>query len=376
MTTRILGGLTRAEFLRRHWQKKPLLARQALPQYGGWLGRSELFELAARADVQSRRVTRSRGRWRVEHGPFAERDFARPRETGWTLLVQGVNHVVPRAQELLLEFAFIPYARFDDIMVSYAPPGGGVGPHFDSYDVFLLQLAGTRRWQISSQRDLSLLENAPLKILRRFRPQREYLMRPGDMLYLPPNYAHDGVAVDDSLTCSIGFRAPSAQELGTRFLEFLQDRLKLTGMYQDPDLEPQRHPSCIGPAMLRQMQHMIEGIQWRRRDIAQFAGQYLTEPKPHIVFERPHRPLTFDSFMARAKRDGLCLALKTQMLCHGGHIFINGECCQVPPKAFRQLLHLADRRCLRPLVDLSSEMGRLLYQWYRAGYIDFMRTHP
>jgi 50S ribosomal protein L16 3-hydroxylase len=375
MTTRILGDLTRAEFLRRHWQKKPLLARQALPQYGGWLSRSELFGLATRADVQSRLVTRSRGRWRVEYGPFVGRDFARPPGTRWTLLVQGVNHVLPRARALLLEFAFIPYARFDDIMVSYAPPGGGVGPHFDSYDVFLLQLAGTRRWQISSQHDLSLLEDAPLKILRGFRPQREYLLHPGDMLYLPPNHAHDGVAVDDSLTCSIGFRAPSAQELGTRFLEFLQDRLELDGIYRDPDLEPQRHPSRIGAAMLQQMQHMIGRIRWQSRDIAQFAGQYLTEPKPHVVFERPRRPLTFDSFKARANRDGLCLALKTQMLCHGRQIFLNGECCKVSAKAWRQLLRLADKRCLPSHLDLSGETGPLLYQWYRAGYINFKRAY-
>jgi 50S ribosomal protein L16 3-hydroxylase len=375
MTTRILGDLTRAEFLRRHWQKKPLLARQALPQYGGWLSRSELFALAARAEVQSRLVTRSRGRWRVEHGPFAARDLARLPKTHCTLLVQGINHVLPRAQELLLEFAFIPYARFDDIMVSYAPSGGGVGPHFDSYDVFLLQLAGTRRWRIGSQRDLSLREDAPLKILRRFLPQREFLLHPGDMLYLPPNYAHDGVAVDDALTCSIGFRAPSAQELGTRFLEFVQDRIALDGMYQDSDLKPQRHPSRIGPAMLRQIQHMISRIQWDSRDIALFAGQYLTEPKPHVVFDRPRRSLTIDSFMARAKRHGLCLALKTQMLCQGRHIFINGECCEASGQTFRELLHLADRRCLPSPLGLRGETARRLYQWYRAGYIDFMRSH-
>ncbi|MDP1716555.1 MAG: cupin domain-containing protein, partial [Burkholderiales bacterium] len=315
MTRRILAGLDAAAFLRRHWQKKPLLARQALPEFTSLLTRKTLFELAARDDVHSRLVTRNRGRWQVEHGPFATRALARLPKRNWTLLVQGVNHLLPRAQELLLEFAFIPYARLDDIMVSYAPPGGGVGPHFDSYDVFLLQLAGTRRWRVSAQRDLSLVDGAPLKILRRFQPRHEWLLHPGDMLYLPPRYAHDGDAVDECLTCSIGFRAPGAQELGTSFLEFLQDRLALDGIYRDADLKLQEHPAQISTAMLQQMRRMLERIRWQDSDIAQFAGQFLTEPKPHIVFDPPHRPLSPAAFVSRVARQGVRLALKSQMLC-------------------------------------------------------------
>lgn len=374
MIKKLLSGLDESAFLRRHWQKKPLLARQALPDCAGLLTRDTLFELATRDDVQSRLVIRNRGHWRVEHGPFLKRDFARLPKTRWTLLVQGVNHVLPQAQELLLEFAFIPYARLDDIMISYAPPGGGVGPHFDSYDVFLLQLSGTRRWQVSAQRNLSLIENAPLRILSRFRPQHEWLLAPGDMLYLPPRYAHDGIAVDDCLTCSIGFRAPGAQELGTRFLEFLQDRLALEGMYCDPDLKPQRHPAEIGSPMLQQMQQMIGRIRWHERDIVQFAGQYLTEPKPHIVFGRPYRPLTPTAFAARAARQGVRLALKTQMLYHGRQLFINGERCEAGKETARILLRLADRRRLPPCSAVGDEAGRWLYQWYRAGYIELDRS--
>ncbi len=370
MKKKLLAGLTETAFLHRHWQKKPLLARQALSRYAGMLDREALFELAAREDLQSRLVIRQRGRWQVEHGPFAKRALVRLPKTGWTLLVQGVNHVLPEARELLQQFAFIPYARLDDIMVSYAPPGGGVGPHFDSYDVFLLQLAGTRRWRVSAQRDLSLIENAPLRILRRFRPQHEWLLAPGDMLYLPPRYAHDGIAVDDCLTCSIGFRAPSAQELGSRFLEFLQDRLALEDMYRDPDLKPQRHPAQIGSAMLQQMQRMIERIRWRPQDVVQFAGQFLTEPKPHIVFDRPSRPLAAGKFAGRAARDGVHLALKTQMLYRGGQIFINGECCEARGAAAHVLLQLADRRCLPPRTAIGAEAGHWLYRWYCAGYIE------
>jgi 50S ribosomal protein L16 3-hydroxylase len=370
MAEKFLSGLTAGQFLRRHWQKKPLLARQALPEYASLLDRSTLLRLATRDDVQSRLVLRERGRWQVEHGPFGRRALASLPRSGWTLLVQGVDQVLPAAKKLLLEFSFVPYARLDDIMVSYAPPGGGVGPHFDSYDVFLLQLAGTRRWRVSSQRDLALVENAPLRILRRFRPQREWLLHPGDMLYLPPRLAHDGIAVDDCLTCSIGFRAPSAQELGVRFLEFLQDRMALKGIYRDPGLGLQKHPSRIGPAMIAQMRKMLARIDWNEGDIAQFAGQYLTEPKPHVVFDPPQRPLSQRAFAGRADRHGVQLALKTQMLCHQRQVFINGERCTPGAAAARLLLQLADRRCLPPRAGAGVEALRWLYQWYRSGYIE------
>src|SRR5687768_1995701 len=139
MTKIRLAGLTVAEFLRRHWQKKPLLARDALPGLGDFLQRDKLFELAARDDLESRLVIRDGRRWRVRHGPFPPRALAKLRGGKWSLLVQGVDQVLPAAGRLLRQFAFIPYARLDDVMVSYAPPGGGVGPHFDSYDVFLAQ---------------------------------------------------------------------------------------------------------------------------------------------------------------------------------------------------------------------------------------------
>lgn len=173
MTHRIFAGLPVQAFLRRYWQKRPLLARRAFPQDETLVTRRALFALAARDDVQSRLVTRAGNRWQVAHGPFARGRLARLPARGWTLLVQGINQMLPAAQSLLVEFDFIPYARLDDVMVSYAPPGGGVGPHFDNYDVFLLQIAGTRRWRVSHQRDLSLVENAPLRLLSNFRAERE-----------------------------------------------------------------------------------------------------------------------------------------------------------------------------------------------------------
>ncbi|MDH5537127.1 MAG: cupin domain-containing protein [Betaproteobacteria bacterium] len=375
MPNRLAVGFPGAAFLHTHWQKRRLLVRQALPQYEQLLTRDALFAIAGRDDVVSRLVIRARGRWKLEHGPFSRRRLARLPTAGWTLLVQGINHVLPAAQDLLLEFAFIPYARLDDVMVSYAPPGGGVGPHFDSYDVFLLQIAGKRRWRVSRQRDLSLVEGAPLKLLRRFRAESEWVLAPGDMLYLPPQVAHDGTAISECLTASIGFRAPSAQELGTRFLEYLQEELALKGSYRDPDLKQQVRPARIGREMLCKIERMLDNIGWRRADILSFLGRYLTEPKPHVLFRRPPRPLALALFAREARRRGVRLALTSLMLFEGQTVFINGERCAVGRAGAGLLTRLADHRRLAPPLALKHEHTRWLYRWYRAGYIELGAPH-
>lgn len=365
-----LAGLTVAEFLHHHWQKRPLLARGALPGCGKLIRRRQLFELAAREGVESRLVLRRGRRWQVRHGPFGRRELERLPRTGWTLLVQGVNQLLPAAQQLLDRFSFIPHARLDDLMVSYAPPGGGVGPHFDNYDVFLLQGEGRRQWRVSRQRDLGLVPGAPLSILRRFRPAREWVLETGDLLYLPPRCAHDGIAVDgDCITYSIGFRAPDAQELGARFLDYLQDRLRLSGIYEDPGLKPARHPGRLGSDMVRDAQGVLRRIRWTGGDVAHFLGCHLTEPKPHVVFSRPPRPLSARAFTARVAGAGARLALPTRMLFRGATFFINGEASTVGPPAARLLSSLADRRSLPPRFRADRESAQLLYEWYRAGYI-------
>ena len=369
MTKHALAGLSAGEFLRRYWQKKPLLVRDALPECAGIVQPDGLFELAGREDLESRLVLRSGSRWQVRHGPFARREFAKLPRQGWTLLVQGVDHALPAARELLERFSFIPYARLDDVMVSYAPPGGGVGPHFDSYDVFLLQGKGKRRWRIGRQRDLDLVPGAPLRILRRFRPSREWMVQPGDLLYLPPRCAHDGIAVSDCITYSIGFRAPGAQELGARFLEFLQEQLHLDGTYSDPGLQPQRRPARIADDMLRKVRGVLRRIHWSDADAMRFLGCYLTEPKASVLFARPSRPLSESAFLARAARRGTRLALPSRMLFRGNTLFINGEAHTPGATAARRLARLADRRSLPPFPRLDHESAQLLYQWYRAGYI-------
>jgi 50S ribosomal protein L16 3-hydroxylase len=367
--TRNFLGLTPAAFMRRHWQKTPVLVRSALPQYADLLDRSSLMRLAQRDDVQSRLVMKTRGRWSVQHGPFTRAELQRLPRGGWSLLVQGVDRVLERASLLLREFRFLPYARLDDVMVSYAPPGGGVGPHFDSYDVFLLQGAGTRRWQVSAQRDLALVPGAPLRILERFRPEREWSVGPGDLLYLPPQQAHDGVALTDCITISVGFRAPGAAEIASRFLDYLQDTLAPEGRYSDPGLRPVAHPAAIGGDMLRKISGMVRAVRWNDGDVTDFAGRYLTEPKPHVVFERPARPLARGAFARRVAAAGVKLALNTTLLFHGPTFFINGDAHRAPRSAARLLRRLADERALPPPVAADAATLDLLHEWYVAGYL-------
>ncbi len=368
-THTLLGNLSVNEFLRDYWQKKPLLIRGAFPQFNGLLDPQQLIELACTEDVQARLVTQQRGQFELQYSPFAAEDFDNFGKAKWSVLVQGVNHHLPLAAELLKHFDFIPHARLDDLMVSYAPPGGGVGPHFDSYDVFLLQGMGHRRWQISTQADRTLIEGAPLRILKDFKIEQEWVLAPGDMLYLPPHCAHNGIAEDDCMTYSIGFRTPAYQELAEQFLVYLQDRICVDGMYADPDLKTQKHPSEISAAMLRQVEQAIKQVRWDKEDIANFLGCYLSEPKPHIYFDAPEQPLSLKKFGKSIKNNGLTLALKSQMLCHADSIFMNGEATPTAGNDYDLLRELADRRELPALTTCSDELLEMLYQWYLDGYI-------
>jgi 50S ribosomal protein L16 3-hydroxylase len=365
----LLGGLSINEFLRDYWQKKPLLIRQAVPGFTGLLDPAQLISLSCSADAQARLVSNKRGKWHLLQGPFEAEDYSALGKTKWTVLVQGVNHILPEAAELLKRFNFIPHARLDDLMVSYAPQAGGVGPHFDSYDVFLLQGLGKRRWQISAQKDRTLVAGAPLKILQNFSPEQEWVLESGDMLYLPPHWAHNGIAEDDCMTYSIGFRTPSYQELGEQFLVFQQDRLCLDGMYADPDLKYQHHPSEISADMLRQVQTVIQQIKWGKADIADFLGSYLSEPKPHIFFSPPEKPCTRKQFRRSIAASGIALDLKSLLLCHDSHVYINGIKFTIDKRGFISLRTLADNRHLPANSDLPETMLDLLYEWYLDGYI-------
>lgn len=365
----MFSGLTQAQFLRRHWQKQPLLVRASLPEFASLVSRHDLLEMAQSPDTEARLIIRNGGRWRVLHGPFSKRDFAKLPARNWTLLVQFVNHVLPAAQDLLDRFAFIPYARLDDLMVSYAPPGGGVGPHFDSYDVFLLQGEGRRQWRISRQRELALVTGAPLKILRNFRATRNWSLAPGDMLYLPPACAHDGIALDECITYSVGFRAPTAQELCSRFLDHLHDHLQAPGQYADPQLQATRHPGRIPAQMSRGLIELLQHTQPDRACMQRFIGMDLSTPRAHVVFTPPPRPQTAARFALTAAQSGLRLAPQSILLYDDRACYINGEHCKLPAAARATIRRLADRRRLAPAAIPGAAL-ETLYEWYRSGYLE------
>lgn len=378
----LLGNISAEQFLAEYWQKKPLLIRDAISTFTGLLSPEELAGLACEEDVQSRLVTCTSGKaqqskkWQVKHGVFDEDDFLKLPKKNWTLLVQGVNHHLPEGAELLRLFNFIPHARLDDLMVSYAPDGGGVGPHLDSYDVFLLQGQGQRLWRISEQHDHTLVPDAPLRILQNFETQQEWILESGDMLYLPPKLAHWGIAVGDCMTYSIGFRAPSAAELAGEFLAYLQEVRVFDGMYADPDLTLQVHPAEISLAMTQKVSAILQQITWNESDIAQFLGRYLSEPKLDVVFELPAK-ISEKVFIERIRKYGLQLSLKSQMIFHKQSFFMNGEQYQFPNDSsgflHKVLIKLADQRFVsaHELVDIQDVfLIQQFYQWYLSGYVE------
>jgi len=366
------GGMPAQRFLAEHWQRRPLLVRDAMPGQRGPLTRKRLFALAARDDVESRLVMRARSRYSLEHGPFRARDLAGLPPRDWTLLVQGVNLVDAGADALLRRFAFIPYARLDDVMVSYAVPGGGVGPHFDSYDVFLLQGFGRRRWRYGRQRDLALRPGLPVKILQRFRPSQDAVLAPGDMLYLPPAHAHDGTALDECTTYSIGFRAPSHQELVEAFLDHLRDTLRVPGRYADRGLRATTRPARIDAGVAQRMMAPLARIRWSRRDVERFIGEYLSEPKTHVSFVPPSRPLAAKAFAARCARGGVMLDPRAQLLYDASDAYLNGQRADVPREARAALARLADARRLDAAGWRSAPVSlrRRLHDWYLHGYVE------
>ena len=365
----VLGALTPAQFLKNYWQKKPLLIRQAIPDMKALLSREVLFELAAREDVESRLITNFRQQWKMEHGP--QQSVPSVKQKNWTLLLQGVNLHNDEADRLLHQFRFLPDSRLDDLMISYATDGGGVGAHFDSYDVFLLQAHGKRLWRIGAQQDLTLQDGMPLKILKNFSPDQEFILEPGDMLYLPPHYAHEGTAIGECMTYSIGFRTPAWQALGESFLQFMADTIDLPGCYTDPDLKPVSTPAKISDDMLNAVAHEMAKLASTADDIALFLGEHLSEPKATVYFDPPERPLSSLRFNASAAKRGLKLHRKTRMLYRGKHTFINGESFQPGQSDKRILSTLADAREIPGALikEASTDLMESWFEWYCDGWL-------
>lgn len=370
--TPLLGGLSPQRFMGRHWQKKPLLIRQALPGVQPPVSRTELFALAGREGVESRLIEQQPRRkggsgWSLKHGPFARRALPSLKQPAWTLLVQGLDLHEPAARALLDRFRFVPEARLDDLMISFATEGGGVGPHFDSYDVFLLQVHGRRRWRIGRLDDPSLEPDVPLKILTNFKAEQEWVLEPGDMLYLPPRWAHDGVAEGgECMTCSIGFRAPMQVELARELLVRCADGAGAdetsAALYRDAKQQATGEPGRIPDTLLQFATQAVQAALRDPRSLRVALGEYLTEPKAQIWFDL-REPLQ--------DGQGVRLDARTRMMYDTDHVYVNGESWRAAGRDARLMHRLADHRRLTAQdVGRASEGAReLLSQWCEDGWL-------
>ena len=359
----LLGGLSSAQFMRRHWQKKPLLIRQAIPGFEPLLSRSALFDLASEETVESRLIVRKPQGWTLKSGPFKRSALPPLKQSGWTLLVQGVDQHNDALHELLKRFRFVPDARLDDLMISWASEGGGVGPHFDSYDVFLLQASGQRRWRMGRQKDLTLQPGVPLKILQNFEPEEEHVLDAGDMLYLPPRWAHDGDAVgEDCMTYSIGFRAPQRGGLAGELLQRMADELDDETLYRDPSQPATAHPGAMPAGLEAFAADALQRLLAERHSLACALGEVMTEPKPRIFFDEA--PTDWAAGAVRLDR-------RTRMMYDARHVFINGESFRAGGADARLMQRLADERALdaRQVMRASEGAQALLQDWFEAGWL-------
>ncbi len=379
----LLGGISPAEFMAKYWQKKPLLIRNAVPGFKPLLSRSALFELAGQDDVESRLIVANGDKWKMSHGPVTSKSLPSLKKSNWTLLVQGVDMHDAQVHALKNQFRFAPDARLDDLMISFATDGGGVGPHFDSYDVFLLQAHGTRRWRIGKQKDGTLQPNMPLKILANFKPEQEFDLQPGDMLYLPPRYAHDGVAVGECMTYSIGFKAPKEVDLGRELLLRYADdtqkdqedqeddasgtkrNIKPDVLYRDADQLAVEHPAEIPAALLAFARQAVDKAMADPDALARNLGEYLTEPKANVWFDEPED----DVVLTRQNR--VELSPRSQMMFDARHIFLNGESWRAAGNDAKLMRRLADQRCLNAaeLTKASDGAVSLLQEWIDEGWL-------
>ncbi|MDI9333478.1 MAG: cupin domain-containing protein [Cytophagales bacterium] len=369
----LLGNITPAEFMATYWQKKPLLVRGALSKQTlhSLPSREALSAMACKPDAAARLIHKGLGRttsgWSLTHSPLKKLPSAQT--PNWTALVQGVDVLDAATHELLKQFRFIPDARLDDAMFSFATPGGGVGPHFDSYDVFLLQTNGSRQWAISAQRNLTLVEDVPLKILADFKPTKKYILEAGDMLYLPPRYAHEGVAITvDCITCSIGFRAPKkielARELMDRLSEDLADRMDEALLYTDKHQSATDAPAHIPDALHAFAHEALQAALGNKLDLQIHLGEYLTEPKPEVWFQASEQKIVWSKIQL------IQLNAATRMMFDSHHLFINGESFAASGPDAKLMRKLANERKLlaADLAKASSGARELLTEWLAAGW--------
>ena len=379
-----------------YWQKKPLLVRRAIPAFAlaqaqntpleSPISSQELIKLSASEDVESRLVKAKP--WRLEKGPFKSKSIPSLSTKDWTLLVQGMEAHHPCAETILSWFRFIPDSRLDDLMISLAGPGGGVGPHLDSYDVFLLQMSGRRHWRISEQTNHEMVEDVPLKILANFKKEQEWVVEPGDLLYLPPKVAHDGIALDPGTqTWSVGFRSPSWKELLQETLWRLADSLESNDSFNrlmsDPEQKATNTPAILQPGLVKKLEKQLEKLSLKGKQISYLAssslGEVLSEPKPHIIFTGPSNPLDFEDFSTKCSQNGLKSSAKTRLILDSNTVYCNGEQLTSKndsKKAFATWELFANQRALSAkqcqTAFKSEDFAELIYEGYLDGWFEII----
>lgn len=372
-------------FLRDTWQQKPLLIRNPWNEWKNPLEPDDLAGLACEDHVESRLIVQKRKDWpdtfSVEPGPIGEKRFGKLGKAPWTLLVQAVDHHVPDVAALIAPFRFIPSWRIDDVMVSYASDGGGVGPHFDQYDVFLIQGLGTRRWQIGAlcDDDTELLPHDDLRLLANFEATDEWLLEPGDMLYVPPRFAHNGIAVgDDCMTYSVGFRAPSRSELIAHYVDDVLAGLSDDDRYWDAGLAAQSNPGEITPDALAALHAMVLEKLDDRDAFARWFGAYNSTPKYPDIDWTPEEPVSANEIRTRLA-NGETLhrnpASRFSFVRQGDGVllFVNGESfeCVGEAAVFAETLCAEERPVVSPAQAESDAIMALLKQLFDQGAVAF-----
>ncbi len=366
-----------AVFLSEFWQKKPLLIRQAIEDFTSPLSPDELAGLACETEVNARlliehiNASGDQTPWSVEYGPFGENRFAELPETHWSLLVSDVEKHVPEAAAIIEYFRFIPDWRIDDLMISYAPDGGSVGPHTDAYDVFLLQIHGQRRWQISENYDKTLLNNTELSILENFSSEQEWILNPGDILYLPPEVAHHGVAQNDCMTASIGFRAPAINAMIHDFSDSIASSINDTALYSDPDLKPQAHPAEITADAIEKIKCILEEkLSPKKNSVQRWFGEYCSDKKAQAINENNEPLDSFAKLTEILETHRLHQAVESSFLFsrtgEGALLFVDGKSYEVSVEVAEIICH-QDINAEALLKHSNKNTRKLLLQLYRQG---------
>ncbi|BBB26301.1 ribosomal protein uL16 3-hydroxylase [Amphritea japonica] len=376
------GDISIEEFLRDYWQKKPLLVRNAFPDLEAPVGADELAGLSLEEDVESRLVIQSPdgADWDIQHGPFDEATFSSLPESHWTLLVQAVDHWVPEASDIVEQFRFIPNWRYDDLMVSFASQGGGVGPHYDNYDVFLIQTQGQRRWEVGGFYDQNSPRrpNTPVMIMTEWEPEYNWVLEPGDMLYIPPQVGHNGIGEsDDCMTYSVGFRAPSHAEIMRSFTDFIGEKLTSESRYTDPDLLLQDNPGEIPAEALEKVREIFTSYLQDDARLGEWLGKFVTDPKYPELDQEPEQPASVDEIRTALKDGDLCFIRNegSRFSYSAGteddiQLYADGNCFKVSGTT----ASLATSLCQTPLVvinqgDWSDQQLQLLADLYNQGSI-------